>query len=55
MSPNNHGLITTVKFPSNISQIITAIAEMPEKHKITKGKKFRRKISVNRMKLNKGK
>lgn len=38
MKLNNHGLITSVKFPSNVSQIITAVAEQPEKHKYPRGK-----------------
>lgn len=40
MSLNNHGLITPVKFPSNISQIITAVAEKPEKLAFPRGKKL---------------
>ena len=38
MRLNNHGLITTVKFPTNISQTITATVEMPEKRKYPRGK-----------------
>lgn len=38
MRLNNHGLISPVKFPSHISQIITAVTEQSEKHKYPRGK-----------------